>query len=194
MRPCGRAVDAAWGFLEIVEDLDQLRYERRRARGQGRSGRDQRRGGLRGDSGAARWRRQAGEVGEGSRTGDAGRRQGRDRRGPSRGRFLRALLAAIRVGPAVDGPDRASGAGASPAGGRGPGRLHAVRIGGAGHRGRTGHRCAAGGARPRDLRGCRRSRTKAKASSSSSEREVHPGLAGATCDVQKRGYRLGSRI
>jgi hypothetical protein len=26
-----RAVDAAWSFLEIVEDLDQLRYERRRA-------------------------------------------------------------------------------------------------------------------------------------------------------------------
>jgi hypothetical protein len=26
-----RAVDAAWSFLDIVEDLDQLRYERRRA-------------------------------------------------------------------------------------------------------------------------------------------------------------------
>ena len=135
-----KAVDAAWEFVEEVEDIDQLRYERKKAKVkaalEGLVGRR----GLHRDPRPPRCGAGGGQVGEAGRVGNADGQQGRGGQRRAGRLLLRPGRAAREVGRPLDAVDRA-GRGRPPAArSDGPGGLHAVRGGLAGHRGRTGDR------------------------------------------------------
>ena len=187
-----QAVDAAWEYLEAVEDLERAPVRAEESQGQAGPGRHQRRGGLRRDPGPARRRREGGEDGQARGAGNPDRQQGRDRRRPAGRRLLRAGAARDRLGHALDEADRAGRPGASAARSRRPGRLHALRGGGTRHRRRAGDRRPAGAAGPRNLLAAgRREQGRGRLPPVQGRRPSRTGSSGRTCIERGRQLEAG---
>ena len=122
-----QAVDAAWEFLEAVEEMDELRYERKKAKVKAALE------GVTDDEAFAeiQCRRAGGPKEEKKvkivRVGDADREQRRTGRRPSQRAFLRPRLTTSSVGQPVDAVHRTCGARPSAARSRCPSRIHALR-------------------------------------------------------------------